>query len=32
MGGLLLLALPLLFTSCEGALDDVFGKWSPRQE
>lgn len=28
MGGLLLLALPLLFTSCEGALDDVFGKWS----
>ena len=24
----MLLALPLAFTSCEGALDDIFGEWS----
>jgi hypothetical protein len=24
----LLLALPLAFTSCDGALDDIFGEWS----
>ena len=26
--GLFLLALPLMLTSCEGTLDDIFGKWS----
>ena len=24
----LLMAMPLTFTSCEGALDDIFGEWS----
>jgi len=28
LGGMLLLAMPLMMTSCEGTLDDVFGEWS----
>ena len=28
MGGMLMLAMPLMFTSCEGMLDDIFGEWS----
>ena len=28
MGGMLLMAMPLMMTSCEGALDDIFGEWS----
>ena len=27
-GSMLMLALPLTFTSCEGSLDDIFGEWS----
>ena len=27
-GSMLMLALPLMFTSCEGSLDDIFGEWS----
>ena len=28
MGGMLMLAMPLMLTSCEGMLDDIFGEWS----
>ena len=28
MGGMLLMAMPLMMTSCEGTLDDIFGEWS----
>ena len=28
LGGMLLLAMPLMMTSCEGTLDDIFGEWS----
>ena len=28
MGGMLLMAMPLMMTSCEGAFDDIFGEWS----
>ena len=28
MGGMLMLAMPLMLTSCEGSLDDIFGEWS----
>ena len=28
LDGMLLLAMPLMMTSCEGTLDDVFGEWS----
>ena len=28
MGCMLMLAMPLMLTSCEGTLDDVFGEWS----
>ena len=28
MGGMLMMAMPLMFTSCEGTLDDIFGEWS----
>ena len=28
LGGAILVALPMLLTSCEGTLDDVFGEWS----
>lgn len=28
MGGMLMLAMPLMQTSCEGMLDDIFGEWS----
>lgn len=28
LGGMLLLVMPLMMTSCEGTLDDVFGEWS----
>ena len=28
LGGMLLLALPLMLTSCEGEFDDIFGEWS----
>jgi hypothetical protein len=27
LGGIILLSLSMMFTSCEGALDDVFGEW-----
>ena len=27
-GSMLMQALPLTFTSCEGSLDDIFGEWS----
>lgn len=27
LGGAILFALPLFLTSCEGTLDDIFGKW-----
>ena len=27
LGGAILVALPMLLTSCEGTLDDVFGEW-----
>ena len=27
MGGMLLMAMPLMMTSCEGTLDDIFGEW-----
>lgn len=26
--GAAMLALPMMLTSCEGTLDDVFGEWS----
>ena len=28
MGCMLMLAMPLMLTSCEGMLDDIFGEWS----
>ena len=28
VGGMLLMAWPLMMTSCEGTLDDIFGEWS----
>ena len=28
LGGMLLMAMPLMMTSCEGTLDDIFGEWS----
>ena len=28
LGGAILVALPMLLTSCEGTLDDIFGEWS----
>ena len=28
LGSVLLAAMPLVFTSCEGTLDDLFGEWS----
>ena len=28
LGSVLLAAMPLMFTSCEGTLDDLFGEWS----
>ena len=28
IGGLFLLAMPLMLTSCEGMFDDIFGEWS----
>lgn len=28
LGGIILLSLSVMFTSCEGTLDDVFGEWS----
>ena len=28
LGSMLLLALPLMLTSCEGEFDDIFGEWS----
>ena len=28
LGGMLMLAMPLMMTSCEGTLDDIFGEWS----
>ena len=28
MGGMLLMAMPLMMTSCEGMFDDIFGEWS----
>ena len=28
VGGMLLMAMPLMMTSCEGTLDDIFGEWS----
>ena len=27
VGGMLLMAMPLMMTSCEGTLDDIFGEW-----
>ncbi len=28
VGGMLMMAWPLMMTSCEGTLDDIFGEWS----
>ena len=28
VGGMLMMAWPLMMTSCEGAFDDIFGEWS----
>ena len=28
LGGMLMMAMPLMMTSCEGTLDDIFGEWS----
>ena len=28
LGGMLMMAWPLMMTSCEGTLDDIFGEWS----
>ena len=28
LGGMLMLAVPLMLTSCEGMFDDIFGEWS----
>ena len=28
LGGMLLMAMPLMMTSCEGMFDDIFGEWS----
>ena len=28
VGGMLLMAMPLMMTSCEGEFDDIFGEWS----
>ena len=28
MGGMIMMAMPLMMTSCEGEFDDIFGEWS----